>query len=60
VCGGNQILNEVYLDMAYHSKGTVHFNTYTVSNISGYEEGSTVSVGKTVYILKNGKFVRKG
>lgn len=59
VCGNTPELNEVYLDIAYQTKGSVFFNNQTIKDIHLFEEGGTVSVGKYIYVLVKGKFKQK-
>lgn len=58
VCGGT-VLNEDYLDLAYQTKGSLSFNGIDYMDFYKFEEGSTMHIGKTTYILKKGHFVRK-
>ena len=58
VCGGS-VLNEDYLDLAYQTKGSLNFNGIDYSDFYKFEEGSTMHIGKTTYILKKGHFARK-
>jgi len=58
VCGG-AVLNEDYLDLAYQTKGSLTFNGIDYSDFYKFEEGSTMHIGKTTYILKKGHFARK-
>lgn len=59
VCTNSPVLNEAYLNIAYLTKGSVHFNGKDISGLHGYEDGATVQVLKETYILRNGKFSRK-
>ncbi|WP_430406482.1 hypothetical protein [Fluviicola sp.] len=58
VCGGT-VLNEDYLDLAYQTKGSLSFNGIDYLDFYKFEEGSTMHIGKTTYILKKGHFARK-
>jgi len=58
VCGGT-VLNEDYLDLAYQTKGSLSFNGIDYMDFYKFEDGSTMQVGKTTYVLKKGHFVRK-
>ena len=58
VCGGT-VLNEDYLDLAYRTKGALSFNGIDYLDFHTFEDGSTMHIGKTTYILKKGHFVRK-
>lgn len=59
VCGNTPELNEVYLDIAYQTKGSVFFNNQTIKDIHLFEEGGSVAVGKYMYVLVKGKFKQK-
>ncbi len=58
VCGGT-ILNEDYLDIAYKTKGSLSFNGVDYKDFYTFEDGSTMHIGKTTYVLKKGHFVQK-
>lgn len=58
VCGGT-VLNEDYLDLAYQTKGSLSFNGIDYTDFYKFEDGSTMHIGKTTYILKKGHFARK-
>ncbi len=58
VCGGT-ILNADYLDLAYQTKGSLSFNGIDYADFYKFEEGSTMHIGKTTYVLKKGHFVQK-
>ncbi len=58
VCGGT-ILNEDYLDLAYKTKGSLSFNGIDYQDFYQFEDGSTMHIGKTTYVLKKGHFVQK-
>jgi hypothetical protein len=58
VCGGT-VLNEDYLDLAYQTKGSLSFNGVDYMDFYKFEDGSTMQVGKSTYVLKKGHFVRK-
>lgn len=58
VCGGT-VLNEDYLDIAYQTKGSLSFNGIDYMDFYKFENGSTMHIGKTTYILKKDHFVRK-
>lgn len=57
VCTNSGVLNEAYLNIAYQTKGSVHFNGKDLYDLYKFEEGSTVQVLKETFVLKNGKFV---
>ncbi len=58
VCGGT-VLNEDYLDLAYKTKGSLSFNGIDYLDFYKFEDGSTMHIGKTTYVLKKGHFVQK-
>lgn len=59
VCGTSPVLNADYLNLARITKGTLHFNNKDYTNLHTYEEGATVQVGKEIFVMKSGRFVRK-
>lgn len=59
VCTNASVLNEAYLNIAYKTKGSVHFNGKDLVGLHLFEEGATVQVLKETYILRGGKFARK-
>jgi len=59
VCGLSPILNDDYMNLVRATKGTLHFSNRDYTNLHTFEEGATVQVGKEVFVVKNGLFVRK-
>lgn len=59
VCGLSPILNENYMNLVRATKGTLHFSNHDYTNLHTFEEGATVQVGKEVFVVKNGVFVRR-
>lgn len=59
VCGFSPVLNADYMNLARATKGTLHFNNRDYTNLHTFEEGSTFQVGKEVFVVKDGRFVRK-
>jgi hypothetical protein len=58
LCGANNgNVNTDYLDIAYHTKGSVHTIEEDIVNIGETIEGVKIKIGKRYYILTNGKFV---
>jgi hypothetical protein len=59
VCGTSPVLNADYMNLARMTKGTLHFNNRDYTNLHTFEEGATVQVGKEIFVVKNGRFVRR-
>ena len=57
VCTNSAVLNAAYLNIAYQTKGSVHFNGKDLYDLYQFEEGATVQVLKETFVLKGGKFV---
>ncbi len=58
LCGANKgYVNTDYLDIAYHTKGSVHTIEEDIVNIGETINGVKIKIGKNHYILTNGKFV---
>lgn len=58
ICGGyNGIVNEDYLEIAYHTKGSIHTIEEDILTIGKTLDGAKVKIGKHYYVLTKGKFV---
>lgn len=57
VCSTSPVLNADYLNLARITKGSLHFNKKSYTNLHTFEEGSTLQVGKETFVVKNGRFV---
>ncbi len=58
LCGvyDNRILSD-YLDIAYHTNGSVHTMEEDILNLGNSLEGVKIKIGKHYYVLTRGKFV---
>lgn len=59
VCGTSPVLNPAYLDLARATKGSIHFGNRDYTDLHRFEDGSTIQVGREIFMLKNGKFIQK-
>lgn len=57
LCGTNSFINTEYLDIAYHTNGSIHTIEEDIVNISSTIEGAKIKVLNNYFILTNGKFV---
>lgn len=58
VCGPSAALEESFLNLARSTKGSVHFNGLSYTNLADYKEGETLQVERTNYTVQSGKFRR--
>ena len=60
LCGvaSGSLVHEQYLDIAYHTKGSVHTIEEDIFNLSKISEGKTITIGGKIYKLCNGRFIR--
>ena len=59
LCGAQSgYVNLDYLEIAYYTKGSIHTIEEDIVNIGETIEGSKIKIGKTSYILTNGKFLK--
>jgi hypothetical protein len=59
VCGVKDYVNEQYLDLAYHTKGSVHTLEEDLEMLSPLAEGKSISFMGKEYVLSKGRFVYK-
>lgn len=59
VCGNSPVLNDVWLNLARLTKGSVTFANRLYANLHTYEEGATLQVGKQIFVVRKGKFTLK-
>ncbi len=58
LCGANDgYINTDYLDIAYHTNGSIHTIEEDIVNIGNTLDGARIKIGKTFYVLTKGKFV---
>ena len=58
LCGANNgLVNVDYLDIAYHTKGSIHTIEEDIVNIGNTIEGAKIRIGKNLYVLTKGKFL---
>ncbi len=58
VCGPSAALEVSFLNLARMTKGSVHFNGLSYTNLDAYTEGQTLKVDNTMYVVRDGKFER--
>lgn len=56
LCGVQNEINEDYLNIAYHTKGSLHLIQQDLFDLSKTTEGNRVKIGDDHYLLHNGKF----
>ena len=56
LCGGEVGVNIQYLDLAYHTKGSVHTKNEDILNLYQTKENEHVYIGDKKYLFKNGRF----
>ncbi len=59
VCGNSPVLNDVWLNLARLTKGSVTFGNRLYANLHTYEEGATLQVGKQIFVVRKGRFTIK-
>jgi len=58
LCGANNgYINTDYLDIAYHTKGSVHTIEEDIVNIGKTLDGAKIRIGKKYFVLTKGKFL---
>lgn len=58
LCGAqHNPINTDYLNLAYHSNGSIHTIEQDIVNIGKTLDGKRIKIGKKTYLLTNGKFV---
>lgn len=57
ICGNQYGINTQYLDLARVTGGTVHTVEEDLNNLFKLNEGQEITIGKHVYMIKEGKFV---
>lgn len=58
VCGPPAALEAAFLNLARMTKGSVHFNGRSYTGLDAYAEGESLKVDNTMYVVRDGKFVR--
>lgn len=58
LCGVSENINEDYLEIAYHTKGSLHTLNEDITNFNNLKEGEIIQINKKKYKLLYGKFVR--
>lgn len=58
VCGPPAALEAAFLNLARMTKGSVHFNGRSYTGLDAYTEGEQLKVDNTMYVVRDGKFVR--
>ncbi len=56
LCGLHNSFNPCYLDMARQTHGSLHTLNYDITDLDQVKEGEQITVGKELFILKEGKF----
>ena len=59
LCGVQDYVNEQYLDLAYHTKGSVHSMEEDLELLSRLAEGKSISFMGKEYVLSKGRFIYK-
>lgn len=56
LCGYNGIVNTNYLDIARHTKGSVHIANRDILNLHQLREGQSIKIDGQIYKIVKGKF----
>jgi hypothetical protein len=59
LCGGNYMINEQYLDLAYHTKGSVHTLKEDMQMLSRHADGKSISFNGKEFVFSKGRFISK-
>lgn len=58
LCGTEFGVNSIYLDLAHQTGGSVHTIEQDIVNLLEVNEGEEIRIGREVFTIKEGKFVR--
>lgn len=56
LCGTSKSINTEYLDLAWHTKGSIHTTTIDLNDLYKVKEGHSFTINNQNFILKNGQF----